>query len=153
MYSNISVYILSSPNPSLESIASISSSLISGGIIELLLDLSPLSASLRVSYNKFPYSNCANVIILPVCLLGDVAQGVYVTDGRIAIASGYGCDIYANTLENSHQKQHHMKILSSLCVVLTQDILFDSLGFQQRYRENPFALCDTYLMPFSQCVL
>ena len=36
---------------------------------------------------EVPSLNCVNVIILPVCSLEDVAQGVYVTDGRIAIAS------------------------------------------------------------------
>ena len=44
-----------------------------------------------------------------------------------------------------------MKILYSLYLVRTQDILFDALEFQQRYRENPFALGDTYLTPFSMC--
>ena len=71
--------------------------------------------------------------ISPVCSLKDVAQGVYVTYGRIDIASEYGSDIYANSLENFHQKQHHMKILSFLYSVLTQDILFDAVEFQQRY--------------------
>ena len=31
--------------------------------------------------------------------LEDVAYGVYVTAGRIAIASAYGCDVYDNALE------------------------------------------------------
>ena len=39
------------------------------------------------------------MIILPVFPLEEVSQGVYVTAGRIDIASEYGCDIYANILE------------------------------------------------------
>ena len=31
-------------------------------------------------------------------ILEDVAQGVYVTDGRISVASEEGCDVYANVL-------------------------------------------------------
>ena len=67
--------------------ASISSSLGSGGIIESSLDLLPLSTLLRVLVNMFPSSNCANVITLPVCYFEDVAYGVYIIAGRIAIAS------------------------------------------------------------------
>ena len=67
-----------------ESMASISSSLSSGGISE---SSSSLSALLRVLVHIFPSSNCVNVIILPVFSLEDVSQGVYVTAGCIAIAS------------------------------------------------------------------
>ena len=67
--------------------ASIYSSLSSGGIIELSLDLSTLSTLLRFLVSIFPYSECANMIIPPVCSLEDVAQGVYATAGRITIAS------------------------------------------------------------------
>ena len=45
------------------------------------------------------FSNCVNVITLPVCYLEDIAYGVYVTAGRIAIASEYGRDVYDNALE------------------------------------------------------
>ena len=67
--------------------ASISYSLISSGIIDSSLDLSPLSASLPVPDNKYPSSNYANVIVSPFPPLKDVAQGVCVTDRHIAIAS------------------------------------------------------------------
>ena len=87
MPSNISVDIGSSSDSSPEFISFISSLLSSGGIIELSSYLSPLSASLRVSYYKSPSSNCVNVIILPVYSLEDVGQGVYFIDRRIAIAS------------------------------------------------------------------
>ena len=40
--------------------------------------------------------------------------------------------------KNFHQTQYHMKILSFLYWVHTQDILFDAVEYQQRYRENPF---------------
>ena len=60
-----------------------------------------------------------NVVISTVCSLED-----------LAISSEYGCDVYAKVLEKYHQKQHHKKILSSLCVVRTQDTLFDSMEFQ-----------------------
>ena len=67
--------------------ASISSALSSIGIIEPSLDLSLLSALLRVLVIILLASNCVNVIISQVCYLEDVAQGVYVTAGRIVIAS------------------------------------------------------------------
>ena len=41
-----------------------------------------------------------------------------------------------------------MKILSSLNLVRTQDILFDAAEFQRIYRKNLFVLGDTYLTPF-----
>ena len=45
-----------------------------------------------------------------------------------------------------------MKILYSLNLVLKQDILFDAVEFQLRYRKNFFALGDAYLTPFYQRV-
>ena len=54
--------------------------------------------------------------------------------------------------KNFYQKQHHMKILSSLYSVGTQDTFFDAVKFQQRYRKNPFALGDKYLTPFCRRV-
>ena len=87
MSSNISVDIGSSYDSLIESITSVSSSLSSGGIIELSSDSSPLSASSRVSDNKFPASNCANVIKSPVCYFEDTAQGMHDTAGSIFIAS------------------------------------------------------------------
>ena len=95
MSCNVSVLIRSSSNFSVLSRFSISFLLI---IIDSLSDLSPLSVSLRVSLNKSPYSNCENVITSPVCSLDDVAYGVYVTAGRIAIASAYGRDVYDSAL-------------------------------------------------------
>ena len=93
-----------------------------------------------------------DIIISLVFSLEDVAQGVYVTAGPISIASEYGCDVYTNVLEKLSLKKHHMKILSYLYLVRTQDILFDAVEFQRRYRENPFALGDGYLTPFFQRV-
>ena len=43
-----------------------------------------------------------------------------------------------------------MKILSYVCGVRKQDILFDAMEFQQRYHENHFAIGDTCITPFSQ---
>ena len=128
MYSNISADIRSWSDSSTELIFSISCLLI---IIDLLSDLSPLSASLQVSVNMFPSSNYAKVITSPVCSFKDVTYGVYVTARRIAIASEYGCDVYANALENFRQIQHLMKILSLLYRVRTQDIHFGALESQQ----------------------
>ena len=45
-----------------------------------------------------------------------------------------------------------MKILSSLYLERTQDILFYAVEFQQKYRENSFALGDAYLTHFCQRV-
>ena len=87
MSSNISVDIGSSYDSSPEFIASIYLYLISGRMIELPLYLSPLSALLRVSDNKFPSSKCVNVIISPVFSFEDVAQDMYDTSGCISIAS------------------------------------------------------------------
>ena len=75
---------------------------------------------------------------------------MYDTADCIYIASAYSCDVYDNALEKIYQKQHHMKILSSVCVVHKQDTLFDAVKFQQRYRKHTFALVDTYLAPFPQ---
>ena len=47
----------------------------------------------------------------PVCSLEDIAYGVYVTAGRISIASAYGRDVYDNALECFLSTQHRMKIL------------------------------------------
>ena len=74
-------------------------------IMDSLSDPSSLSVSLRVSFNKFPSSNCANVITSPVCYLEDVAYGVYVTAGRIAIASAYGRDVYDSALTKLSSKR------------------------------------------------
>ena len=71
---------------------------------------------------------------------------MYDTGGSISIVSAYGCDVYANVQKNFHKKQHNMKILSSLCVVHTQDTLFDAVELQQRYRKNPSELGDANLM-------
>ena len=51
-----------------------------------------------------------------------VAQGVYVTAGRIAIASEQGCDVYANALE---------KLSSN--TTLYEDIISLVLGMYTRY--------------------
>ena len=52
--------------------------------------------------------------------------------------------------KNFFQTQHCMKILSSLYWVRTQDILFDALEYQRRYRETLFALDDACLTSLSQ---
>ena len=93
-----------------------------------------------------------NVIISSVFPLEDVTYGIYDTSSRISIAYTYGCDVYANALEKSHQKQHHTKILYSVCVLHKQYTLFYAVELQCRYHENPFALGDAYLMPFYQHV-
>ena len=51
-------------------------------------------------YTKFPSSNFPKVKILPVCLLDDVAYGIYNNVGHVASSSEYWCDLYANALEN-----------------------------------------------------
>ena len=96
--------------------ASISSLLSSGGIIESSSDSSSHSTSLQFLIIS-PSSICANVIISLVCYLEDIAQGVYATAGRIAIASEYSCDVYANTLEKISSK-----------TTLYEDIIFLVLG-------------------------
>ena len=40
-----------------------------------------------------------NVITSPSCYLEDIAYEVYVTAGRIAIASAYGRDVYDSEME------------------------------------------------------
>ena len=99
MSSNIYVEIGSSSDSSPESITSVSSLLISVGIIKLSSDSSPLSALSQVSDNEFPSSKCVNVIISPVCPLKYVAQGIYDTAIIIAIISAWGYDVYDNVLE------------------------------------------------------
>ena len=65
-----------------------------------------------------------------------VSYTPYDTSGCIAIASSYGCGAYVNVLEKNHQIQHHIKILSSLCLLRTQDTLFDAVEFQRRYHKT-----------------
>ena len=67
-------------------------------------------------------SNCANVIIFPVCSFEDVAYGVYVTSGRIDVASEEGRDVNDIALET----------LSSN-TTLYEDITFIVLGMYTRY--------------------
>ena len=122
MFCKISVDIRSWSDSFPESMASISSFLSSGGITESSSDLSPLFASLRFLVHIFPSLDCVNVIISPVCSLEDVAQGVYVTAGRIAIASEEGCDGYYNSIEKMSSK-----------TTSYEDIIFLSLGTHTRY--------------------
>ena len=84
---SISVDTRSAPDPFPESITSISFSVINGSMIELSSDLSPIFALSRVSDNKPPSSNYANVIITPVPPLKYASQGMYDTAGNIAIDS------------------------------------------------------------------
>ena len=95
---NISVDIGSTSDSSLDDITSISFSLNNVSRVEPSYDSLLLYVPSQVLDNKFPYSNCAYVIILPVCSIEDIAQGMYDTAGHIAIASEYGCDVYANAL-------------------------------------------------------
>ena len=67
------------------------------------------------------------MIILPVCSLEYVAQGVYVTARHIDIASEYGHDIYANTLDEISSK-----------TTSYEDIIFLVVGTYTRY---PFWCC------------
>ena len=68
-----------------ESVLYFYSLLIIGGIVELSSYLLPIYLSSRVLDNKLPPSNCAKVIILPVCSFEDVAKVIYDTAGHIAI--------------------------------------------------------------------
>ena len=63
-----------------------------------------------------------SVIILSVCSLEDVAQGVNVTAGRIKVFSELGCDVYGNAIE----------ILSSETTAYEDIILLD-IGVYKRY--------------------
>ena len=90
------------------------------------------------------------MIILPVCSFEDVAYGTYDTYSCISIISGYGRELYAKALGNSHQKQHCTKIRYCVCGVRKQDTLFDAVEFQQRYNENNVALGDACLTHFPQ---
>ena len=55
---------------------------------------------------------------------------MYYTAGHIAIAYAYVCDVYANALYKSHQKQHLIKIKYSVCVVHKQDTILDAVEYQ-----------------------
>ena len=57
------------------------------------------SSALKEFSNKPPYSNCAKVIMLPVCSWYDVAYRIYENVGLMASASQYGHYVYANVLE------------------------------------------------------
>ena len=98
----------------------------------------------------FPSSKFVNVITSPVCSFEDVSYGVYVTSGRISIASEYGRDVYDNALEKIRQTQHRMTILPFLYWVRTQDILFDAMEYQRRCCETLFVIGDACLTSLSQ---
>ena len=84
MFYNISIDIISQSALLPESMVYLSSSISRGVMIE---SSSPLAISLLVLVNLSPSPNCANVIILQVCSLEDVAQAIYVKARRITIAS------------------------------------------------------------------
>ena len=69
-----------------------------------------------------PSSNCTNVIISPVVSFEDLAQGMYNTAGRIAIAYALGCDVHANVLEKLSSK-----------TTSYEDIIFLVFGTYARY--------------------
>ena len=77
---------------------------------------------------------------------------MYDADGQIYIAYAYGCDLYTNALYKISFKKNCINILSSLCMLHTQDNLFDDVEFHGICPENPFALGDAYLTPLSQHV-
>ena len=98
-------------------------------IIDSLSDSLSISVSLRVSLIKPPSSNCANVITSPDYSFKDAAYGVYVTAGRIAIASEDGRDVYDNALE---------KLSSN--TTSYDDIVFDeSFSSALSYTSRPYS--------------
>ena len=78
------------------------------------------------------------MILSPVFPFEDVAYGTFNTSVHTAIASEYGCGLYAKSLENYHKKLHRAKIRYFICGVHKQDTLFDAVSFRQIYHENPF---------------
>ena len=92
------------------------------------------------------------MIISPVFSLKDVAQSVYITSGTSSSILNKDVTYTITDQRKFHQRKHHMKILSSLYQVHTQDIIFDAVEFQQRYYGNPFVLGDAYLTHFPQRV-
>ena len=69
-------------------------------------------------------------MILPVCSFEDVPYGVYVTAKHIAIASEWGRGVYSNALEMFSSNT------TSYEDIRTQDIIFDAMEYQQRYRKT-----------------
>ena len=57
------------------------------------------SSELHCFPTKFPSSNCAKVIIFPVCSWDDVAYGIYKTAGCIASASENRLNVFAKPLK------------------------------------------------------
>ena len=107
MYSNISVGIGSESDSSPDEILSISASLINGELVKSSLDsldLFLLSVPLHYSDGKLPSSKCVKAITSPVFSFEYLSYGNYDTAGHIAIASEFGCDMYAKALEKSDQK-------------------------------------------------
>ena len=150
MSCNVSVLIRLSSNLSFSSRFSISCSLI---IIYLLLDSSPLYVSLRVLVNKPPSSKCANVITLPVCSLEDVAYGVYVTIGRITIASPYGRDVYDNEVEKLSSNTTLYDKITFLVLGTYKRYPFWCCGIPTEMPQNLFVPGDAYLTSLSQRAL
>ena len=79
-------------------VASISSELSSADDSSIEAEIDSSSSNLLLFSNYSPYSNCAKVIISPVCSWEDTAYVIYDTAGRVSSAYEYGRDVYAKAL-------------------------------------------------------
>ena len=79
---------------------------------------SPLHSFSNISYS----SNCAKVIMSPLCSWDYVAYRICENSGCIASASEYGLDVYANALENIFSN-------TTSC----EENIFHVLGMYMRY--------------------
>ena len=74
--------------------------------------------SFRSFSTKFPSSNCAKVIIFPVCSWDYLACGIYNTAACIASASEYVRYVYANALEKRLSNKTSCEE-KKFCVIVT----------------------------------
>ena len=86
----------------------------------------------------FPSSNCVNVITSPVCSFEDVAYGLYVTAGRIAIASEYGLDVYDKALEKLSSNTTSYDNITFLVLGTYTRYSFWCSGIPTKIPRNPF---------------
>ena len=70
--------------------------------------------------------------MLSICSCDDVVYGLYKSAGRIASASKYGHDMYANAIENVSSNTTSCEEKCSVYYVRRRVNIFDVMEFQQR---------------------
>ena len=81
----------------------------------------------------------------PVFPLEDVVYGVYVTAGRIAIASAYGRDVYDNALEKTFVKHNIVRRYYLSSTGYVHKVYFLMLWYSLEDAAKPFLCLVTHI--------